>query len=217
MLILDAGTGIRRLAASVPKSMRRVDILLTHLHMDHIQGLGFFAPLYRPDFEVHIWGPGSATLGLQARLMRYLSPPLFPCISRSSRASSRSTRSRGRGGDRRIRRDVHPRVPSGADRGIPHRRGGGRRARLSPRPRARARSASLPAAAARVDRGRGARIGRGPPHPRRAVRRLRVPGPLRLGAQLARADARLSARSWKRSTSCRSTTIPAIPTTTSIA
>lgn len=78
MLILDAGTGIRRLGASIPGSMRRVDILLTHLHMDHIQGLGFFVPLYRPDFEVHVWGPGSATLGLQARLLRYLSPPLFP-------------------------------------------------------------------------------------------------------------------------------------------
>ncbi len=78
MLVLDAGTGIRRLAATIPESMRRVDILLTHLHMDHIQGLGFFAPLYRSDVEVHIWGPGSATLRLQARLMRYLSPPLFP-------------------------------------------------------------------------------------------------------------------------------------------
>jgi phosphoribosyl 1,2-cyclic phosphodiesterase len=78
LLILDAGTGIRRLAATLPDSVRRVDILLTHLHMDHIQGLGFFAPLYRPDVEVHIWGPGSTTLRLRARLLRYLSPPLFP-------------------------------------------------------------------------------------------------------------------------------------------
>lgn len=77
-LVLDAGTGIRRLAASIPASVRRVDILLTHLHMDHIQGLGFFAPLYDPGMEVHIWGPGSAVLRLKARLMRYLSPPLFP-------------------------------------------------------------------------------------------------------------------------------------------
>ena len=78
MLVLDAGTGIRRLAATIPEPLRRVDILLTHLHMDHIQGLGFFAPLYRPDVEVHIWGPGSVTSGLKVRLMRYLSPPLFP-------------------------------------------------------------------------------------------------------------------------------------------
>lgn len=78
VLVLDAGTGIRRLAATLPASISRVDVLLTHLHMDHIQGLGFFAPLYRPDLDVHIWGPASATLGLQARLIRYLSPPLFP-------------------------------------------------------------------------------------------------------------------------------------------
>ncbi len=78
VLVLDAGTGIRRMAATIPEPLRRVDILLTHLHMDHIQGLGFFAPLYRPDVEVHIWGPGSVTSGLKARLMRYLSPPLFP-------------------------------------------------------------------------------------------------------------------------------------------
>jgi phosphoribosyl 1,2-cyclic phosphodiesterase len=46
--------------------------------MDHIQGLGFFGPLYDPDVEVHIWGPTSTTMSLRARLMRYLSPPLFP-------------------------------------------------------------------------------------------------------------------------------------------
>jgi ribonuclease BN (tRNA processing enzyme) len=55
-----------------------VDLLLTHLHMDHIQGLGFFRPLDEPDQEVHIWGPPSTTLDLRARLSRYLSPPLFP-------------------------------------------------------------------------------------------------------------------------------------------
>lgn len=78
LLVLDAGTGIRALGGRIPANVSRVDILLTHLHMDHVQGLGFFAPLYRPGFEVHLWGPASATLNLQSRLMRYLSPPLFP-------------------------------------------------------------------------------------------------------------------------------------------
>lgn len=78
VLVLDAGTGIRRMSATIDASARRVDILLTHLHMDHIQGLGFFDPLYRPGVDVHIWGPASTQLTLQARLMRYLSPPLFP-------------------------------------------------------------------------------------------------------------------------------------------
>ena len=76
LLVLDAGTGIRRLGQQVPRSISRIDILLTHLHMDHIQGLGFFEPLFCPDLDVHIWGPASTQLTLQARLMRYLSPPL---------------------------------------------------------------------------------------------------------------------------------------------
>jgi phosphoribosyl 1,2-cyclic phosphodiesterase len=46
--------------------------------MDHIQGLGFFGPLFRDGFEVHIWGPPSTTEDLRTRLTRYLSPPLFP-------------------------------------------------------------------------------------------------------------------------------------------
>jgi phosphoribosyl 1,2-cyclic phosphodiesterase len=78
ILVLDAGTGIRRLGQQAPSSIPRIDILLTHLHMDHIQGLGFFGPLYNPGIEVHIWGPSSSTLSLEARLSRYLSPPLFP-------------------------------------------------------------------------------------------------------------------------------------------
>jgi phosphoribosyl 1,2-cyclic phosphodiesterase len=78
LLVLDAGTGIRPLGESIDPGIERVDILLTHLHMDHIQGLGFFDPLFWPDLEVHLWGPSSTTLGLHTRLSRYLSPPLFP-------------------------------------------------------------------------------------------------------------------------------------------
>src|SRR4029077_9099945 len=58
--------------------VNRVNILLSHLHMDHIQGLGFFGPLFEPGLEVHVWGPPSATIDLHGRLTRYFSPPLFP-------------------------------------------------------------------------------------------------------------------------------------------
>jgi phosphoribosyl 1,2-cyclic phosphodiesterase len=78
LLVLDAGTGIRRLGKALAGTVRRVDLLLSHLHMDHIQGLGFFAPLFDPDVETHLWGPSTPAHGLRARLMRYLSPPLFP-------------------------------------------------------------------------------------------------------------------------------------------
>jgi phosphoribosyl 1,2-cyclic phosphodiesterase len=82
ILVLDAGTGIRRLGTGLPSELKRVDILLTHLHMDHIQGLGFFAPLYQAGVEVHIWGPPSPMQGLRARIARYMSPPLFPVLIR---------------------------------------------------------------------------------------------------------------------------------------
>jgi phosphoribosyl 1,2-cyclic phosphodiesterase len=78
VVVLDAGTGVRRLGSTLAGQTRCIHLLLTHLHMDHIQGLGFFAPLYDPGVEVHVWGPTSPTAGLRQRLMRYLSPPLFP-------------------------------------------------------------------------------------------------------------------------------------------
>jgi phosphoribosyl 1,2-cyclic phosphodiesterase len=77
VVILDAGTGVRRVGDTYHQP-RRLDILLSHLHMDHIQGLGFFAPLFQRGFDIHIWGPPSATEDLRRRLARYLSPPLFP-------------------------------------------------------------------------------------------------------------------------------------------
>ena len=81
LLVLDAGSGIQAFNTKDIPSKKRVDVLLTHLHLDHIQGLGFFRPLFMPDMEVHIWGP-SSTQSLHSRISRYLSPPLFPVLVR---------------------------------------------------------------------------------------------------------------------------------------
>jgi phosphoribosyl 1,2-cyclic phosphodiesterase len=78
LLVLDAGTGIRSLGISLRDYHGRIDLLLSHLHLDHVQGIGFFEPAFRPDLELHIWGPPATTEGLRERLARYLSPPLFP-------------------------------------------------------------------------------------------------------------------------------------------
>ena len=78
-IVLDAGTGIRPLGIRLEKDgVREVHLLLSHLHMDHLQGLGFFRPLYQPEVEVHVWGPPSPTHTLRDRIGSYLSPPLFP-------------------------------------------------------------------------------------------------------------------------------------------
>ena len=77
-LILDAGTGIRNLPADLGSSGQPVHILLTHLHLDHIQGLMFFPPLFQAGVEVILWGPSAPGLSLERRIARYLSAPLTP-------------------------------------------------------------------------------------------------------------------------------------------
>ena len=82
MLVLDGGSGMRISNTDIRPANKRIDILLTHLHLDHIMGLGFFKPFFDPELEVHIWGPASSVQTLYARLSRYLSPPLFPVLIR---------------------------------------------------------------------------------------------------------------------------------------
>jgi len=79
VLILDAGTGIRSLGLDLAsRSTRRIHICLTHLHLDHLEGLRFFEPLWDERVELDIWGPRSPTLNLRERIARLFSPPLFP-------------------------------------------------------------------------------------------------------------------------------------------
>ena len=78
MVVLDSGTGIRNLGLTLAGAVPRVHILLTHLHLDHIQGLMFFAPAFQPRTELVIWGPKSAEASLESRIARYISAPLSP-------------------------------------------------------------------------------------------------------------------------------------------
>ncbi len=75
-IVLDAGTGIRHLALSGDSG--HIHILLTHLHLDHIQGLLFFAPLFDSRNEITIWGPPAPGSSLRDRVARYMSAPITP-------------------------------------------------------------------------------------------------------------------------------------------
>lgn len=77
-LILDGGSGIQRLGASLDPDTKEVNILLSHLHLDHIMGLGYFSPFYDPDYTINIWGPAGSNESLVTRLRHYFSPPFFP-------------------------------------------------------------------------------------------------------------------------------------------
>jgi phosphoribosyl 1,2-cyclic phosphodiesterase len=78
-IVLDAGTGMRPLGVAMQRDLpTELHIMLTHLHLDHLQGLGFFRPLFHPGLDVHIWGPSSPVQNLEQRIAMYMSPPLFP-------------------------------------------------------------------------------------------------------------------------------------------
>ena len=78
-LILDAGTGLRRLPELLGDRPFRGTLLLTHLHWDHVQGLPFFASGDRADAAVTLLLPADDDQTDAAALLeRMMSPPFFP-------------------------------------------------------------------------------------------------------------------------------------------
>jgi phosphoribosyl 1,2-cyclic phosphodiesterase len=79
VVVLDAGTGVRGLGRKLAgEDVRELDLLLTHLHLDHIEGLGFLSALHDPECSVRIYGPHPSGGSLEQKLTSYLSPPYFP-------------------------------------------------------------------------------------------------------------------------------------------
>jgi phosphoribosyl 1,2-cyclic phosphodiesterase len=79
LVVLDAGTGIRRLGRALPADRpKTIHLLLTHLHLDHVEGLGFFAPLHDPETAIEVYGPAAPDRSLHDRIATYLSPPWYP-------------------------------------------------------------------------------------------------------------------------------------------
>jgi len=78
-LVLDCGTGARKLGISLMgRSHRALDLVFTHLHMDHVFGLPFFVPLYAPGFDVRITVPAFSADEAREKLARYLNGVYHP-------------------------------------------------------------------------------------------------------------------------------------------
>ena len=82
IIILDAGTGIRALGASLAQEFKgrdlHITILITHTHWDHIQGFPFFGPAYSPTNKLRILGYESAVGGLRTALFEQMETAYFP-------------------------------------------------------------------------------------------------------------------------------------------
>jgi phosphoribosyl 1,2-cyclic phosphodiesterase len=78
-LVLDSGTGARKLGIKlVQEPGRRLQMLFTHFHMDHVFGFPFFAPLYTPGFEIDVTIPASDDEEARERLSGYLNGVYHP-------------------------------------------------------------------------------------------------------------------------------------------
>jgi len=81
LVVLDAGTGIRALGLDLVAKQNgaaKVEILLSHAHWDHIQGLPHFKPFFAPGNTVRIWGARQGTASLEAILRQQMDPAVFP-------------------------------------------------------------------------------------------------------------------------------------------
>lgn len=82
LVILDAGTGIRRLGGELVRLHGRdalsVDLLLSHTHWDHIHGLPFFAPFFGKGNCVRIFGSKQGEVDLEVILRQQMHPVVFP-------------------------------------------------------------------------------------------------------------------------------------------
>ncbi|MFI5014624.1 MAG: MBL fold metallo-hydrolase [Hyphomicrobiales bacterium] len=79
LFIVDAGSGISALGDALAGGPERsYDILLSHLHHDHIIGLPFFNPFYDPSRHFSIYAGNLGGRSPEAALRKMFSPPLFP-------------------------------------------------------------------------------------------------------------------------------------------
>ena len=63
-ILIDAGTGVSRLVENpdLLAGVERLDILLTHFHLDHVVGLAYLPALGLPN-RITVWGPGRTLYG----------------------------------------------------------------------------------------------------------------------------------------------------------
>ena len=77
-LLIDCGTGLRSVESRLGPPPLRFTVLFTHYHLDHLQGLPVFSPLYDRANQFHFYGARYGGVGAAEALHLMLRAPLFP-------------------------------------------------------------------------------------------------------------------------------------------
>ena len=78
-IIMDAGTGIRKLGLELMKNLPvKCTILISHTHWDHIQGFPFFVPIFIPGNELTIYAPKQFERSLESVMTAQMDYSVFP-------------------------------------------------------------------------------------------------------------------------------------------
>lgn len=79
IIIIDAGSGIRRLGNQLLKEQRfEYYMLFTHSHWDHILGFPFFKPIYDEKTVIHLMGCPLSQGDIKKLLAKSMRAPYFP-------------------------------------------------------------------------------------------------------------------------------------------
>jgi len=80
LIILDAGTGIRELGNFIIKNNidQPLNILLSHYHWDHIQGIPFFVPIYQQGRKITFYGVPGSEKSIEKLLSNQMERDYFP-------------------------------------------------------------------------------------------------------------------------------------------
>ncbi|MFH1006622.1 MAG: MBL fold metallo-hydrolase [Candidatus Latescibacterota bacterium] len=87
IIIIDAGTGIRRLGNQLLQENRRnYSMIFTHAHWDHLLGFPFFKPIYVDGTAIEMFGCPFAQESVKKMISTIMSPPNFPVDFRDIKA-----------------------------------------------------------------------------------------------------------------------------------
>ncbi|MCX5837943.1 MAG: MBL fold metallo-hydrolase [Deltaproteobacteria bacterium] len=79
IVIIDAGTGIRRLGNRLLIEDRHdYTMIFTHVHWDHLMGFPFFRPIYRSGTHIAMFGCPFAQASVREMISRIMTAPYFP-------------------------------------------------------------------------------------------------------------------------------------------